>query len=257
LTPISVLYLAWTPYGIEPAERFLASYRRHPAGVDHRLGLVIAGPEDDRSPWRRLFADVAHDEVQFGLGIDLDHYRNAVERVVAERYCFLNTVSVILEDEWLAFLDRALASPEVGIVGATGSYESPNAVRPGPLARLRPGHLPFPNPHLRTNAFALERELLVSLEWPRGIGKLAAVALEGGSQSLTRQVLERGLEARVVGRDGVAYPPERWQESRTFRTGEQENLLIADNRTRHYQDGGRLTRWGLAWLAWGGPGNRG
>jgi hypothetical protein len=65
------------------------------------------------------------------------------------------------------------------------------------------------------------------------------------------------LEARVVGRDGVAYPPECWQESRTFRTGEQENLLIADNRTRHYQDGGRLTRWGLAWLAWGGPGNRG
>jgi hypothetical protein len=177
--------------------------------------------------------------------------------VVAERYCFLNTVSVILGDEWLAFLDRALAPPEVGIVGATGSYESPNAVRPGPLARLRPGHPPFPNPHLRTNAFALERELMLSLEWPRGLGKLAAVALEGGNQSLTRQVLERGLEARVVGRDGVAYPPERWKESRTFRAGEQENLLIADNRTRHYQDGGRLTRWGLAWLAWGGPGNRG
>jgi hypothetical protein len=40
-------------------------------------------------------------------------------------------------------------------------------------------------------------------------------------------------------------------QSATYRSGEQENLLIADNRTRHYQEGGRLTRYGLAWLAWG------
>ena len=48
-------------------------------------------------------------------------------------------------------------SARVGMVGATGSDESPNAVRPGPLRRLRPGFEPFPNPHLRTNGFAMER----------------------------------------------------------------------------------------------------
>jgi hypothetical protein len=76
------------------------------------------------------------------------------------------------------------------------------------------------------------------------------VALEGGSRSLTRQVQAQGLEALVVGRDGVGYPPGRWPESGTFRRGEQANLLVADNRTRHYQEGGRLTRAGLSWLAW-------
>jgi hypothetical protein len=116
---------------------------------------------------------------------------------------------------------------------------------------MRPGHEPFPNPHLRTNCFALERELLLSLEWPTGLTKLQAVALEGGSNSLTRQVQARGLEAVVVGRDGVAYPPDRWRESATFRSGEQANLLVSDNRTRHYQEGGPLVRRGLAWLAWG------
>jgi hypothetical protein len=172
------------------------------------------------------------------------------EQVVAERYCFVNSASVVLADGWLGFLERALLAPRVGMVGATGSYESPNSVRPGPLRRLRPGHEPFPNPHLRTNGFALERQLLIDLDWPTGLTKLEAVALEGGSRSLTRQVRERGLETLVVGRDGAGYPPERWRQSATFRSGEQANLLLADNRTRHYQDAGPLTRRGLAWLAW-------
>jgi hypothetical protein len=247
---LRLVYLAWTPYGLEPAERFLASYREHPAGADHRLLLTLAGPDCDRAPWRRAFAAVEHEELELGEGMDLDHYRAAAAQVVAERYCFVNTVSVVLADGWLGHLERALLAPGVGMVGATGSFESPNAVRPGPLRRLRPGHEPFPNPHLRTNGFALSRELLLSLDWPTGVAKLGAVALEGGSRSLTRQVQERGLATVVVGRDGVAYPPERWRQSATFRAGEQANLLLADNRTRHYKEAGPLTRGGLAWLAW-------
>ena len=95
----------------------------------------------------------------------------------------------------------------------------------------------------------MRRETILDLDWPTGLDKLATVALEGGHRSLTRQVRERGLKTLVVGRDG-AYPPPRWRASRTFRSGEQENLLLSDNRTRHYQEGGRVVRFGLAWLAW-------
>ena len=248
-SPLCVVYLAWTPYGIECAERFLASYRTHPAGTPHRLLLLLAGPEEDRSPWHRLFSQVPHDVLEVGLGMDLGHYRTAVDRVPAERYCFLNTVTEPLVEGWLARMEEALLRPEVGMAGATGSYESPNAVRPGPLRRLRPGFEPFPNPHLRTNGFAIERELILELDWGTDLTREQTVMLEGGRRSLTRQVRERGLEALVVGRDG-AYPPDRWRESATFRSGEQANLLLADNRTRHYQQGGGLNRRGLAWLAW-------
>jgi hypothetical protein len=248
--PLCLAYLAWTPYGLAATERFLASYAAHPAGAEHRLLLLLAGPDGDRAPWHEAFARFPHETLELGMGMDLDHYRAAAERVVAERYCFVNTVSTVLADGWLGHLDRALLAPGVGMVAPTGSYESPNAVRPGPLRRLRPGHEPFPNPHLRTNGFALRRRLLLELDWPTGVDKLAAVALEGGSRSLTRQVQERGLTTLVVGRDGVGYPPERWRQSATFRSGEQPNLLLADNRTRHYQESGRLTRSGLAWLAW-------
>lgn len=246
---LCLVYLSWTPYGLEPARRFLASYRARPAGTPHRLLVVFAGPEEDRSPWRHLFAELPHEELHLGLGMDLGHYRTAVDRVAAERYCFLNTVSEPLVEDWLGRIDRTLSRPEVGMVGATGSYESPNAIRPGPLRRLRPGFEPFPNPHLRTNGFALERDLILDLDWGAELTREETVLLEGGTRNLTRQVRERGLETLVVGRDG-AYPSQRWRESATFRRGEQPNLLIADNRTRHYQDGGALVRRGLAWLAW-------
>ena len=53
---------------------------------------------------------------------------------------------------------------------------------------------------------------------------------------MTAQVLARGERALVVGRDGEAYAPERWPESATFRSGGQANLLVADNRTRQWEE---------------------
>ena len=65
---LCLVYLAWTPYGIGPAERFLASYREHPTGTEHRLVLALAGPDGDRAPWRRAFAAVQHEEIEVGEG---------------------------------------------------------------------------------------------------------------------------------------------------------------------------------------------
>jgi hypothetical protein len=247
--PLCVVYLSWTPYGVENARRFVDSYRAHPAGAEHTLLAVFAGPEEDRTPFYEAFAPVAHERLDLGLGMDLAHYRTAVERFPADAYAFLNTVTEVLADDWLAKMATALAGEGVGMVGASGSYESPNAVRPGPMKRGRPGFEDFPNPHLRTNGFAMERALIEQLDWPAEMTREQTVALEGGSRGLTRQVRARGLQTLIVGRDG-AYPPERWRQSRTFRVGEQENLLLGDNRTRHYLEGGRVTRFGLAWLAW-------
>ena len=247
---LCLTYLAWTPYGVHWAHRFLESHLKHPAGAEHRLVLALAGPKEDRTPWLEAFASVEHTQLDFGEGIDLDHYRAVVNQEPAERYCFVNTVSVVLANGWLSHIERALLGRNVGMVATTGSFESPNSLRPGPLRRLRPGYASFPNPHLRTNGFALERDLLLALDWPRGLSKLDAVRLEAGRHSLTRQVSERGLQTLIVGRDGVGFAPECWYESATFRSHDQRNLLLADNRTRHYQEAGPLTRRTLSWLAW-------
>ena len=60
-----------------------------------------------------------------------------------------------------------------------------------------------------------------------------------------------GWRRSVVGRDGEAYPVDRWAEAAVFRSGEQRNLLVADNRTRDYAEGDARYRRKLTRLAWG------
>ena len=206
--------------------RFLASWRRHPAGLAHDLVLVCKG-FDDPSGQRLVEEEAARAgarclPVEDG-SFDLGAYRDAARMLLHERLCFLNGHSEILADGWLLKLARQLDRPDMGMVGCTGSFEVP---RDFPSLR-------HPNVHLRTNGFLLGRGLFLEAVGGRAIRrKQDAYALESGPASLTRTVLSLGLGIAVVGADGQGYPPRLWPRSRTFRLGRQDNLLVGDNQTR-------------------------
>jgi hypothetical protein len=109
----------------------------------------------------------------------------------------------------------------------------------------------FPAPHLRTNAFAIGRELMLSLRVGAIDTKPATYRLEAGRGSLTAQLRERGLQSLVVDRDGVARAPAEWPDVDVFWQGEQSRLLVADNQTRQYEAGAPAVREALARYAWG------
>lgn len=109
----------------------------------------------------------------------------------------------------------------------------------------------FPDPHLRSNAFLIDRELMLRLDCGRLADKTDTYLLESGRRSLTRQVERAGRRVVVVGRDGVSYGPRDWARSRTFWQGSQENLIIADNQTRGYRQAGLDVRRTLSYHAWG------
>jgi hypothetical protein len=113
------------------------------------------------------------------------------------------------------------------------------------------GFGPYPAHHIRTTGFMIERELLARLHLPPLRSKNDAFRLESGRRSITAQVRRLGLEAFVVGRDGVAYGAEKWDASRTFWQGDQENLAIADKQTAGYQRGSAAQREVLSRYAWG------
>lgn len=253
---LDLVHLVWAPLGPQALERFLASYRAHPAGVDHRLVLVFNGFRDSehRAPWDELTGAFDHDRLDMlEPALDLACYRRAASESTARRLCFVNSYAAVLADGWLQALTGALDAPDGGMAAATGSWESTYSAAPVWLKPLRRrAFSPFPNPHLRTNAFALDRELLLDLEWPEvGTDKLAALELENGRRSLSHQVTVRGLATVVAGRDGHAYLPDQWPASATFRSGEQENLLVADNRTEQYAEADPQRRRELARFAWG------
>lgn len=267
---IAVVHLARAANGFEPFARFLDSYQKHAAGMEHELVIVFKGFSNDvkLGVFRERLAGLAHREIRVTeSGLDLDAYGYCARHLEHVYLCFLNTFSVLQSDGWLAKLGTAL-SEGVGLVGATGSFESmysdlmsrQQQEGGGPLhtrarkawKRFRKGLVfgPFPNPHLRTNAFMISGELMRRL-WPRKIGrKRAAHALESGKQSITRRVQKLGLKVLIVGRDGVGYEPDRWPVSGIFWQAEQENLLVSDNQTQRYIKANPCVRINLARMAW-------
>src|SRR5262249_11131050 len=111
----------------------------------------------------------------------------------------------------------------------------------------------YPNPHIRTNAFMIERERFLSLRFWTLMSKSDAYKFESGRNSMTRQIIGQGLKPTVVNRHGEVYETADWKEARTFWTDEQENLLIADNQTLSYSNADQWQRQRLENLAWVHP----
>ena len=233
---LTVVHLVWAPLGVEQLRRFVAAYQAKPAGQEHRLLTVYNGfaAGADMEKWQAVLADVPHEQLQLASPVlDLVAYGQVVTATDASAYCFLNSYSEPLVEDWLRLLTGHLNDPTIAAVGASGSYESIHTTS-HPLTRFRKRDFPaFPNPHLRTNAFAARREDLMRVVWPTIGSKLDALRFESGPQSLTRQLQQFG-RAVVAGRDGHAYDVADWQASGTFRWGEEANLLVSDNRTREY-----------------------
>jgi GT2 family glycosyltransferase len=273
---IGLVHLVWVPLGPDPLRAFLRSYQEHPAGADHELVIVLNGAglpataESEVSPSlsrELLLAELegtTHRLIVLEQPVlDLAAYHLAAEQLDHARLCFLNSYSAILADGWLAHLVGAAELPGVGVAAATGSWESQAEWARGRMRdwprQLSAVRVPrrdyprFPNPHIRTTAFTLERSLALELGLNRAHDKRAAYLLESGWRSITRQLQERGLRAVVVGRDGHAYEAPEWARSRTYRSGEQDNLLVADNRTGDWQSASRRVRRSLSRDAWGEP----
>ena len=208
MAEITVVHLARVANGPEALERFLEAYRSVGAGVEHEL-LIARKGEDSRFP---------------DIGYDIGTYRRAAEQVSTPYVCFLNSWSRPRIEGWLSKLLSVAKRHDVGLVGATGSLEGV------------PG-CPFPNYHVRTNAFVMLRELF--LRWaPIDPTREECLAFEAGPNSLTRRVQESGLKALTIPR-------------KEFRRGEQSRLLVADNRTDDYQNADPERRRFLQRLAWG------
>jgi hypothetical protein len=257
---IGVVHLVWGPLGPEPLRDFVASYRAHPAGAEHEL-VVVSNGVTDRSLLRELDG-VEHRLIELDEPVlDLAAYDRAARALTHERLCFLNSYSVILGDDWLAHLARALDEPDAAIVGATASWESQAEWRRGAprywlyqltgLREARRDYPRFPNPHIRTTGFMIPRELLLELGLGGAVDKRAAYMLESGWNGITRELRRRGRRALVVGRDGRSFDVDDWPASGTFRLGDQDNLLISDNQTRAYQGAWERLRRRLRRAAWG------
>jgi hypothetical protein len=244
MTRTAVVYLS--RWGNHPrwSRAFLDSLIRCAAGREYDLIFALKGfPEganDEALTALRAKIPARVSELRLSdEGYDLNVYFRAAAEVANDRMLFFNSYSRILAADWLASYEGALERvPKCGIVGATGSFET------------IPG-MAFPNVNIRTNAFMIPRELFLAIDRGPLALKSDCNRLEAGPTSLTRQIVQRGLEPVLVDRTGKVWRIPDWPVSGVFRSRRQEGLLVADNRTQHYATAGASKRLKLARLAWG------
>jgi hypothetical protein len=277
---ICVVHLVRARNGTAPLQRFLNSYGRHRAGIDHDLLFVLKGFKAGKvgDDFDFLLNRFPHSRMAVAdWGFDITTYFQAVKGHAHPFFCFLNSFSEIMADNWLVKLHRAALLPRAGVVGATGSYQGyhedrstmPNVgsfpirarwkqialkwpyVEKLSYLRLRILYPFFPNPHVRTNAFMIRREVMMTLSPKVTLTKTQAYGFESGKRSMTRQIVDSGKTALVVGRDGTVHDIPQWRDSNTFWRGSQENLLIADNQTRRFLASDAGSQRVFTWYAWG------
>ena len=283
---ICVVHLVREKNGLAPLKSFLESYNSNPAGIDHDLLIIFKGFTSNQrtSEYKQLLINIPHHSMHTNdFGYDIRAYIQAVKGSDYKYYMFLNSFSTILHRDWLLKMYRHITQDSVGLVGATGSYESPysNVIEKiGPKAEICilgskvkvPGLIrffhgvtirkieqfiyglrfdPFPNVHIRTNAFMISSEVMRVIRVSTIVTKMDAHRFESGKTSLTKQVLLMGKKTLVVGKDGVGYDIDSWFTSRTFKSGSQENLLVSDNQTRYFERSDNSFKSILTLRAWG------
>lgn len=266
--------------GLSTVEAFFEANRAYPPGCPHELVVIakgwagIAGRDDltrlAQANGARLI-DLPDD------GFDWGAYMRLTPLLLNTWVCFLNTHSRPCAGGWLNLLKKAVeeAGPNIGVVGATASWETLAPVLPPPSLNPRFNHFmfyplrlirntarfltniwafpTFPNPHLRSNAFIVRRQLFVDFGETKKIPlrKRDAAKLESGRAGFPAYLADRGLKALVTGIDGKCYGTEQWANSRTFRVPEQPNLLVADNQTIAYALANSDSKKILELSAWG------
>lgn len=276
---ISVVHLAYVPYGTELFEKFLHSYARHQAGIEHQLVILFNGfdRESEIEPFLKIIDafGIDYETILSPEKYDISSYFYAAKNLDSEYLLFLNSFSVILADDWLRIYYAAMQKqPDVGVIGATGAGWRSEFRRY--LRRIKINtfagefkslifmwlnYRRFRGPHIRTTAFFIKRKVFLSLKYyeltlnflsnhSEKDSKHRTLYFEHGNRNMTYQLTEMGLKTLVIDKYGKTYEPKDWMSAKTFWISEQENLLVHDNRTMTYQNGDKKVKEELSHWAW-------
>ena len=213
MTEVTVLYIARKANHPRFTRAFLRSLIKNAAGMDYRLLFIMKGYEPGDS-------DPALEELKHKLP------------------CPITCVCVPDSTSPTQIFFDLGRDTDLFLALNSWSYEAiPGA--------------PFPNIALRTNAIMMHGRVAAKLDLTGLDSRGGNLQFEGGPHNLTKQIMAMGLSVYVVDRKGHLYPPNHWPQSRTFRSGHQEHLLVGDNRTAHYQYATAMRRKKLSKLAWG------
>lgn len=124
---ICVTHLVRAQNELSAFRDFIESYRLHFPAMPHVLVIVFKGFDaaSDLVPFEDILKGLPHHSLTIpDEGFDITAYFKAAEAFEYEYHLFLNSFSVIQDAEWLSKYYEYARRPDVGTVGATGSWQS-------------------------------------------------------------------------------------------------------------------------------------
>ena len=124
---IAVVYLARVAEGMDVFSRFSNSYLKYSSGYDHDFIVLAKGLRNrgERAYIGDIFSKIDHRLISISdEGYDINAYLYVAKKLDHDYVLFCNTHTEILADGWLSKMMAAAELENVGLVGATASYES-------------------------------------------------------------------------------------------------------------------------------------
>lgn len=264
---LAIVVIARELDGVDTFCRFMDSYRRCDRNFPHTLIVVFKGfgSSSGFEPFLKHLNDIIYVPLCIAdVGFDIGAYIFSVRHTDFKYYFFLNSFSEILSPLLIQYLSCYVDSDDSSVIGCTSSCESLSlglpfkftaasffrAVRDFIFNIYR--FSCFPNPHLRTNAFLIRRDVLLSLDiTPFFKTKAQCHEFESGRNSLTVQLARKSLAVYVVDYEGHLHMLSDSNFVGSFRRGLQNRLLVGDNQTRNYLNSDSAERKELTFKAWG------
>ena len=266
-----VAYLAYEPYGITYLEQFLDNYKKFNSGYDHELLICFKSFKniENITHWKNVINKrsinfVDYTDIQEKSDFDINSYLRIAKDYVDRHILFLNTYTKPNCNNWLKIFINHYKNKS--IIGATASMASLSSQflnffydKHSKFQQLRWGikHLIhvklFPNPHIRTTAFFLSAEDLLSLNYNKIklTNKIETNYFEAGRYGLSSQLLKKGFELILINSDNKSFQIKEWKNSETFCLGSQKKLIFVDNRTEEYANCSREEREKRTKSCWG------
>lgn len=208
---------------IENARVFRASYEKYPAGIDHKLYIVIK--DDELKPPSAYIKSIFDGmDVEFLIHpnyiLDCGTQQKFFNDFEADLYCGIGNYTTFCADDWLLKMCQPFWHDKVGIVSPHGSYE-----------QGRSSHRV--NPHIRNSCFVVNPEVFHTLHWPV-TNREESWRWEHGDNGISRICLQYGYKLIVVDKNGKEYQINNWEIPNGYRTGDQSMMLSRDNQTDVY-----------------------
>lgn len=228
---ICVAYLAYfndaIDYDIQMVENFLNSYNENSAGVDHDLVIMAKNWTNDKEFAKLCDLAKVYDAKIIYLtddGFDFGAYFRAANIIQSPYVFFIGSNNEIHAPNWLLYCYNALQSNSlIKLVGPMGSYEKGRSGK-------------FPNPHIRTCSFMVERDLFVDYaskqKFPQT--KEDTYQLEHCDASISKYVQNNGHLMAVVNSDGEVFLQDDWETSQTYISNDNAKALLTDKWARRY-----------------------